>query len=43
MTNAFIRAFRTPELRNKLLFTLGLLAVYRLGVFVPPRASTTPP
>ncbi|GAB2534264.1 preprotein translocase subunit SecY [Brachybacterium huguangmaarense] len=35
MTNAFIRAFRTPELRNKLLFTLGLLAVYRLGVFVP--------
>ena len=33
--NAFIRAFRTPELRGKILFTLALLAVYRLGVFVP--------
>lgn len=26
---------RIPELRNRLLFTLLLLAVYRLGVFVP--------
>ncbi|EWS82025.1 preprotein translocase subunit SecY [Brachybacterium phenoliresistens] len=33
--NAFIRAFRTPELRAKIFFTLGLLAVYRLGVFIP--------
>jgi preprotein translocase subunit SecY len=33
--NAFIRAFRTPELRKKILFTLGLIAVYRLGVFLP--------
>jgi preprotein translocase subunit SecY len=33
--NAFIRAFRTPELRKKILFTLGLIAVYRLGVFIP--------
>jgi len=33
--NAFIRAFRTPDLRAKILFTLGLLAIYRLGVFVP--------
>ncbi len=35
MKNAFIRAFRTPDLRAKILFTLGLLAIYRLGVFVP--------
>ncbi|WP_010532510.1 preprotein translocase subunit SecY [Brachybacterium squillarum] len=33
--NSFVRALRTPELRNKILFTLGLLAVYRLGVFIP--------
>ncbi|MDO5644385.1 MAG: preprotein translocase subunit SecY [Dermabacter sp.] len=35
MDNAFVRAFRTPELRNKILFVLALLAVYRFGVFVP--------
>ncbi|MDO5662010.1 MAG: preprotein translocase subunit SecY [Brachybacterium sp.] len=35
MANAFLRAFRTPELRAKILFTLGLLAVYRIGVFIP--------
>jgi preprotein translocase subunit SecY len=33
--NAFVRALRTPELRSKIFFTLALLAVYRLGVFVP--------
>ena len=33
--NAFIRAMRTPELRAKIFFTLGLLAIYRFGVFVP--------
>ncbi|GAA4523216.1 preprotein translocase subunit SecY [Brachybacterium paraconglomeratum] len=33
--NSFVRALRTPELRAKILFTLGLLAVYRAGVFVP--------
>jgi preprotein translocase subunit SecY len=33
--NAIIRAFRTPELRNKILFTLAMLAIYRLGVFIP--------
>lgn len=27
--------FRVPELRNRILFTLAMLAVYRLGVFVP--------
>ncbi|MFC7376026.1 preprotein translocase subunit SecY [Brachybacterium sp. GCM10030267] len=33
--NSFVRALRTPELRNKILFTLGMIAIYRLGVFIP--------
>jgi preprotein translocase subunit SecY len=33
--SAFARAFRTPDLRRKLLFTLGIMAVFRLGSFVP--------
>ncbi len=28
-------AFRTPDLRKKILFTLGLLAIYRLGAVIP--------
>ncbi|MFA5033357.1 MAG: preprotein translocase subunit SecY [bacterium] len=28
-------AFKIPDLRNKLLFTLGILAVYRLGSHIP--------
>ena len=28
---AFRNIFSTPDLRNRVLFTLGLLAVYRLG------------
>jgi preprotein translocase subunit SecY len=32
---AFVRAFRTPDLRRKLLFTLAIMAVFRLGSFVP--------
>ena len=27
--------FAVPELRNRVLFTLGLLAVYRVGGHVP--------
>jgi len=33
--SAVIRAFRTPDLRNKLLFTLFIVAIFRLGSFVP--------
>jgi preprotein translocase subunit SecY len=33
--SAFVSAFRTPDLRKKLLFTLGILAVFRLGSVVP--------
>jgi preprotein translocase subunit SecY len=33
--SAFISAFRTPDLRKKLLFTVAMIAVYRLGATVP--------
>src|SRR5438094_190806 len=32
---AFLSAFRTPDLRKKLLFTLAMIAVYRLGATLP--------
>jgi len=32
---AFVRAFRTPDLRNKLLFTLFILTIFRLGSVIP--------
>lgn len=35
MLSGFLNAFRTPDLRNKLLFTLGIIAIYRLGVAIP--------
>jgi len=35
MLSGFVSAFRTPDLRKKLLLTLGILAVYRLGVAIP--------
>ncbi len=35
MIQALINTFRVPELRNKILFTLGLLAVYRIGFWIP--------
>jgi preprotein translocase subunit SecY len=31
----FARAFRTPDLRRKLLFTMMIMAFFRLGSFVP--------
>ncbi len=33
--SAFVEAFRTPDLRKKLLFTLGMIAIFRLGSVVP--------
>jgi preprotein translocase subunit SecY len=39
--SAFASAFRTPDLRKKLLFTLGIIGIYRLGANVPtPNVST---
>jgi preprotein translocase subunit SecY len=35
MLTAFIRAFRTPDLRKKLLFTLGIIALFRFGSSLP--------
>ncbi len=35
MFQTFINMFRIPELRNKLLFTIGLLIIYRIGFAVP--------
>ncbi|GAA1807250.1 MAG: preprotein translocase subunit SecY [Actinobacteria bacterium] len=35
MLSAFARAFRTPDLRKKILFTLAIIAIYRLGAHVP--------
>jgi preprotein translocase subunit SecY len=32
--SSFANMFRIPELRKRLLFTLGVLAIYRLGIFV---------
>jgi len=33
--SAFVRAFRTPDLRRKLLFTIGVMVVFRIGSFLP--------
>ncbi|MFI7640156.1 preprotein translocase subunit SecY [Nonomuraea sp. NPDC049400] len=35
MTRTLTGAFRVPELRKKLLFTLGLIALFRLGQLMP--------
>jgi len=35
LLTAFGRAFKTPELRNKILFTLGIMALFRLGSQLP--------
>ena len=42
MLGAVARAFRTPDLRNKLLFTLLIMGIFRLGSAVPtPGVSYT--
>ncbi len=35
MLSAFAAAFRTPDLRKKILFTLGIITIFRLGSVVP--------
>lgn len=42
MFTAFARAFRTPDLRRKLLFTLAVMAMFRLGSFVPTPGISYP-
>src|SRR5260221_13171382 len=38
---AFANMFRISDLRKRLLFTLAMLAVYRLGAFLPPPGINT--
>jgi len=33
--SAFISAFKTPDLRKKIVFTLAMIAIYRLGATLP--------
>ncbi len=35
MIEKFLNIFRIPDLRKRVLFTLGILAVYRLGAWIP--------
>ncbi|HUV39585.1 MAG TPA: preprotein translocase subunit SecY [Planctomycetota bacterium] len=35
MLGTFVNMFRIPELKRKILFTLGILVVYRIGCLVP--------
>ena len=41
LVEAFRNIFSTPDLRNRVLFTLGLLGVYRLGAFIPTPGINT--
>lgn len=35
MLSSLLQAFKVPELRNKILFTLGILVLYRFGAYLP--------
>src|SRR6202453_757728 len=35
MLEKFLNIFRIPDLRKRVLFTLGILAIYRLGAWIP--------
>lgn len=35
MIEALANIFRIPDLRNRILFTLAMLAIFRLGIFIP--------
>jgi len=41
LIEAFRNIFRTPDLRNRVLFTLAILGVYRLGAFIPTPGINT--
>ncbi len=41
MENAIKNLFAVPELRKRVLFTFGLLAVYRIGSFIPTPGVNT--
>jgi preprotein translocase subunit SecY len=35
LLSAFLSAFKTPDLRKKIFFTMGVIAIYRLGATLP--------
>jgi preprotein translocase subunit SecY len=35
LLSAFLSAFKTPDLRKKIFFTMGIIAVYRMGATLP--------
>ena len=35
MFEALINSFRIPDLRRKILITLGFLGIYRIGTYIP--------
>jgi preprotein translocase subunit SecY len=35
MLSSFVNCFKIPDLKRKILFTLAIIAVYRLGSFIP--------
>ena len=41
MLEKFLNIFRIPDLRKRVLFTAGILAVYRLGAFIPTPGINT--
>jgi preprotein translocase subunit SecY len=41
MLEKFLNIFRIPDLRKRVLFTLGILAVYRLGAHIPTPGVNT--
>ncbi|WP_239310563.1 MULTISPECIES: preprotein translocase subunit SecY [unclassified Frankia] len=41
MLTAFTRAFRTPDLRKKLLFTFGIIVLFRMGSVLPSPGIST--
>ncbi|WIK64597.1 preprotein translocase subunit SecY [Gleimia hominis] len=42
MLSTFAQAFRTPDLRGKLLFSLLIMGLFRLGSFIPTPGVSTP-
>jgi preprotein translocase subunit SecY len=41
MVEKFLNIFRIPDLRKRVLFTFGILAIYRLGAFIPTPGVNT--
>ena len=35
MLQAFANIFKIPDLRRRVFFTLGMLAIYRIGFVIP--------